>query len=222
MDSIANEITDLQQKINTPKEITKDFVFIKTKILLIDSVVNKEAVSREYVFNMIDEGLSISKPNLFSLAAFFGPGGYSIPKSKYEIAKKYFSPIIDSLVKFSNKYATVMRTATIKVNGYADGNRIGNTTKLYDTLSVFLNKQNPSKQELNTALSSLRAQDISNFLTKILKERFPDFQLINKVVFEVIESGEGEKYPDPNIKDYKVNDERRRIVILFWNVIPAE
>lgn len=222
MDSLAVEIATLQQKVNSPKEFTKDFRLIKTKILLIDSVVNKKAVVREYIFNMIEDGLSKSKPNLFSLAAFFGPGGFIIPESKYNIAKKYFSPIIDSLVKFSNNYATIIRTAAITVNGYADGTNIGAGSKLYNTLAAYLNKANPEKEELNAALSALRAEKISGLITRLLKERCPEFKLINKIVFESNEAGMGEKLPDQKINNYKLNDERRRIVIIFWNVIPGE
>jgi hypothetical protein len=222
MDSLALEIAALQQKVNSPKEFTKNFRLIKTKILLIDSVVNKKAVAREFIFNMIEDGLSKSKPNLFSLAAFFGPGGFIIPEQKYNLAKKYFSPIIDSLVKFSNNYATVIRTAVITVNGYADGTNIGKGSKLYNTLASYLNNINPDKEALNAALSALRAEKISILLTQLLKERFPEFKLITKVVFESNETGMGEKLPDPKIVNYKLNDERRRIVIIFWNVLPAE
>ena len=222
MDSLAFEIAALQQKVNSPKDFTKDFRVIKTKILLIDSVVNKKAVAREFIFNMIEDGLSKSKPNLFSLAAFFGPGGFIIPEQKNKLAKKYFSPIIDSLVKFSNNYANVIRTATITVNGYADGTNIGKGSKLYNTLAAYLNNTNPEKEALNAALSALRAEKISILLTQLLKERFPDFKLITKVVFESNESGMGEKLPDAKIVNYKLNDERRRIVVIFWNVLPAE
>jgi hypothetical protein len=222
MDSLAVEIATMQQKVNSPKEFSKDFIVIKTKILLIDSVVNKKAVAREYIFSMIEDGLSKSKPNLFSLAAFFGPGGFIIPSSKYSLAKKYFSPIIDSLVKFSNNYATVFRTATVTVNGYADGSNIGKGSKLYNTLAAYLKNSNPDKEALNSALSALRAEKISELLTQLLKERFPDFKLISKIVFESNEAGMGEKLPDKKINDYKLNDERRRIVVIFWNVTPEE
>lgn len=136
--------------------------------------------------------------------------------------KKYFSPIIDSLVKFSNNYVAVIRTATITINGYADGTNIGKGSKLYNTLATYLSNTNPDKGALNAALSALRAEKISILLTQLLKERFPDFKLITKVVFESNESGMGEKLPDAKIVNYKLNDERRRIVVIFWNVLPAE
>lgn len=222
MDSIGKEIKVLQQKLNSPKEFTKEFRFIKTKIILIDSVVNKNASAREYIFRMIDDGLSKSKKNLFNLAAFFGPGGFIIPETKYEMATRYFSPVVDSLVKFSNNYASVVRTASIIVNGYADATSISSGSKLYKTLSAYLNKTEPGKEELNAALSALRAEEISKFLNKILKERFPDFKSIDKIVFETVEEGQGEKFPDQAITNYMANDERRRVVIIFWSILPNQ
>jgi len=222
MDSISKEIKVLEQKLNSPKEFTKEFKFIKTKIILIDSVVNKNASAREYIFRMIDDGLSKSKKNLFNLAAFFGPGGYIIPENKYDMANKYFSPVIDSLVKFSNDYSSLYRTASIIVNGYADATTIGSGSKLYKVLTAYLNNPTPQKDELNSALSALRAEEISKLLNKILKERFPDFKSIDKIVFETVEAGQGEKLPDPAITNYTANDERRRVVIIFWNILPNE
>jgi hypothetical protein len=112
-DSISVEIKFLGQQLNSATEFKNNFALIKTKILLVDSVVNKKAASREYVMNMILESISTPKPSLFNLAAFFGPGGYKIPGEKKKLAIQYFSPIIDSLTKFSNKYQAVYRTARI-------------------------------------------------------------------------------------------------------------
>lgn len=222
MDSIATEITGLQANLNSPQEVSKDFLLIKTKVLIIDSIVNKNAFLREYNFQMIEEGLSISKPHPFKLAAFFGPGGFKIPAAKYDFARNYFSPVIDSLILFSNAYSNSMRTATIIVNGYSDAANISPGSPLHTTLVKYLGSDNYNRQQLNAALSALRAEEISILLTKLLKERFPEFKLINRIVFEAIESGKGEELPNPKIKDYRKSDERRRIVVIFWNVIPAE
>ena len=222
MDSISGEIKTLQQKLNTPKDFTRDFTLIKKKIILIDSVVNKNASAREFIFKMIDDGLSKSTRNLFKLAAFFGPGGFIIPQAKYNMARKYFSPVIDSLVKFSNNYNSVFRTATIIVNGYADGSAISKNSTLYKTISAYLQNANPVKEELNAGLSALRAEEISKYLMKILEERYPDFTSIDKIVFESVEAGKGEIHPDPAIGNYRVNDDRRRVVIIFWSILPIQ
>jgi hypothetical protein len=210
MDSLSTEIKELGRKIDSPKEFTKDFRIIKAKITLIDSVVNKGAASREYLFKMIE------------LAAFFGPGGFIIPEGKYNIARKYFSPVIDSLVKFSNKYEKALRTASIIVNGYSDATAISSGSSLYKKITVYINDPSPTKEELNTGLSSLRAEEISKFLNKLLKEKYPEFKAIEKIVFETFEIGQGEKLPEPTIKNYTSNDARRRVVIIYWSILPIE
>jgi hypothetical protein len=222
MDSIGTEIKTLGGQLNSPVEFKKDFALIKRKILLIDSVVNKSASTREYAFSMIMESINNSTPNLFSLAAFFGPGGYIIPEEKYELAYSYFSPIIDSLIKFSNKYEMITRTSGIIVNGYADASRINPGSKLYKTLAEYLHKAKPRREELNAALSALRAEEISRVLLTVVKQKAPEFKSYVKITFETIEAGYGEKLPDPKINNYKVNDDRRRIVIVYWNVMPGE
>jgi hypothetical protein len=221
-DSINAEIKRLGQQLESPASFSKDFTIIKTKIILIDSVVNKNAGAREYILNMIHESLLKSSPNIFNLAAFFGPGGYIIPADKYAIARQYFSPVLDSLIKFSNAYASLPRTATIIVNGYADASQISKGSKLYEVISKYLNKTSPSKAELNTGLSALRSEEISMLLTKMVKERATEFLTVDKVVFLFSENGEGEKVPNPKITDYKKNDERRRVVIIFWNALPND
>jgi outer membrane protein OmpA-like peptidoglycan-associated protein len=221
-DSINVEIKYLGKQLNSPTEFKNNFTLIKTKILLIDSVVNKKAAGREYVMNMILEGVSTPKPSLFNLAAFFGPGGYKIPEDKKKLAIQYFSPIIDSLTKFSNKYETVYRNARIIVNGYSDATNISSGSALYKTLAGYLNKTNPTKAELNAALSALRAEEIANFLLKRLKETAYTFKSVDKITFENALAGYGEKLPDASIHNYKTNDDRRRIVIAFWSVLPIE
>ncbi len=222
MDSLSREIKELGRKIDSPKEFTKDFRIIKAKVTLIDSIVNKGASTREFSFKMIDDGLSTSTKNLFELAAFFGPGGFIIPEGKYSIARRYFTPVIDSLVKFSNNYPILLRTASIIVNGYSDATAISPGTGLYKKIAGYINNETPSKEELNLGLSALRAEEISKFLNKLLKEKYPEFKAIDKIVFETLEIGQGEKLPEATIKNYKPNDARRRVVIIYWSILPIE
>jgi hypothetical protein len=220
LNSFKNEIDTLSVKLEYAAEIKKEFSYIRARVLLVDSVVNKNAATREYTLQMIDDGLSKPTKKLFNLAAFFGPGGYIIPKDKYGIAREYFSPIIDSLLKFSNNYASLLRTASIMIEGYADATKISANTSLYKTLAAFMHRAKPLKQELNTALSALRAIQIREFLDILIKEKSNSFISINKVTFFNFESGMGEILPDPTISNYTVNDERRRIVLIYWSVLP--
>jgi Icc-related predicted phosphoesterase len=222
IDDNTKEIKLLESRIGTPEDYAANSASIKARVLVIDSVVNKSAASRQYTFDMIEEGLQKSTKTLFSLAAFFGPGGYAIPTEKSEKARIYFSPVIDSLIKFSNKYAEAPRTATILVNGYADASQIAKGSKLYNELAIYLKNENPTKEQLNVGLSALRAEELSKLFTRTIKEKSGDIVAPAKVTFENIEVGRGEQLPDAKIKNYKANDERRRIVIVYWSVLPNE
>lgn len=215
----AKEIKDLETTIANPEAYTANSVAIKARVLIIDSLVNRTAVTRAYSIQMLEENMKKSTKTLFSLAAFFGPGGYSIPEDKLDKAKTYFSPLVDDIIKFSNKYAQLPRTSTIVVNGYADASQITKGSKLYKEMAEFLKNNNPTKQELNIAISTLRAEKLSALFSTIIKEKSNSFVALPKIVFENIEVGRGEELPDATIK-YKDNDERRRVVAVFWSVLP--
>jgi len=219
VDSINNAINNLKAKLNDPKSFRKEFKVIQAQVYLIDSFT-KNAQPREYVFYMIEDGLDKTKRTLFEMAAFFGPGGYIIPEEKYALAKQYFSPVIDSLMKFSNTYSGISRIATIVLNGYADATGIAEGSELYTFLLSRLNKSTATKEELNTALSELRAENLRVFLNRLVAERSTEFINYQTLTIENIRRGMGEKLPDPSIKDYSVNDERRRIVLCYWSVLP--
>jgi hypothetical protein len=216
------EIKDLQNKIGSSEYYAANSASIKSRVFVIDSVVNKSAAAKQYSFEMIEEGINYDSKTLFSLAAFFGPGGFSIPEEKLEKATLYFSPVIDSLIKFSNKYASKLRTATIIVNGYSDASNITKGSILYQKLAANLKIDNPTKEQLNKSLSTLRAEELSKLFIKIINQKSTSFISLPKITFENVEIGRGEKLPDQSIKNYKVNDERRRIVIVFWTVLPDE
>jgi hypothetical protein len=221
IDSLHDVINTLKTKLDNKRTFRKEFKIIQTRIILLDSFT-KNKQPREYVFYMIDEGLDKSNRTLFEMAAFFGPGGYIIPEDKYSLAKEYFSPVIDSLMKFSNKFAAVNRTASIVLNGYADATGIGEVSNLYNLLLSRLNKTTATKEELNAALSDLRAENLRVFLNRLITERKNDFINLSAVTFENIRRGMGEKLPDPKITDYTLDDARRRIVLCYWSVLPND
>ncbi|HEX4958902.1 MAG TPA: hypothetical protein VFV46_12040 [Lacibacter sp.] len=222
LDSLSVQISELRNQVEDNTYFGKNFNTVKSRVLLIDSVVNEKVNYQLYVFRLIEDGLSKSKRNIFNMAAFFGPGGYLIPPDKYEMAEKYFGVVLDSLMQFSNSYPDVYRKAQIAVIGYADGTNISVNSPVYSVIKKHLDKTNPTKQELNQGLSLLRAAEIAKFMERLVKKRGTQFVNFNKVVFEILESGEGENFPDPDITDYKSNDERRRIVMIYWSLIPLK
>lgn len=182
--------------------------------------IKDEYAMRLALYEMISDGLNVADYKQFNLAAFFGPGKYNIPEDKVEIARLSFEPLLDSLIHFSNKYSQYPRTATIVFLGFADGMGITADSELYYTLLKELNKQQATKAELNLKLSDLRARELIGQMTAIYLKKAPDFINGANLKVEYLFEGKGEAYPISKIKDYTTDDERRRIVLAYWIVLP--
>lgn len=220
MDSINKEITNLQNLANNKKAFRKSY-----KNEVIPKLAQLDTFYRKYddrlkIYLMMEDALNTANYVLFDLAAFFGPGLYDIPKEQEGLAAQSFLPLIDSLVKFSNKYKDMPRTATLVVLGFADGQKINPHGSLFDTLTTNLGKREATKEELNQKLSELRAVGLIRQLTAMFLKKVPELQNFDQLKIEYIGQGKGEEFPMPSIKDYKEDDERRRIVLCYWAVLP--
>ena len=220
IDSARSEAAKVELLMADKKEFRKQY---KSYILpLLDSLQKNNAkyAERLSIYVMIEDGLDISNYQLFDLAAFFGPGKYIIPDDKTDLALVSFAPIIDSLIKFSNKYNERARTASLVILGFADGTGFSNEGPLFDTLTTKIGRTDVTKEELNKKLSELRAEELIKQLAKVFLQKGPSFVNFDKLNIEYIHNGKGESYPLPTIKDYQVDDPRRRIVLCYWVVLP--
>ena len=220
MDSIDNEIVYLEKKLANPKEFRKEYKgIITSKVILLENY-NNQSYLRIYKMKMVNEAIEIADKKLYELAAFFGPGKYIIPEDKFDVASVAFSPLVDSLMKFANKYDSIQSTATLVVNGFADGTGFSTESEMYQILLTYLKKTTASKEELNQAISELRAQEISKLIEVILQKKGTGFKSADKIKFHFYGYGQGETLPTKTITDYKTDDERRRIVLIYWIVLP--
>lgn len=222
LDSMKNAVSYIDEKINISRRAYQtNKPKIDSSFALIDRYKSRSNY-RLRRFTMINESLDIiiNQQHMFDLAAFFGPGKYEIPDDRKPVAEKSFSPLIDSLVSFYNRYADVDKKATLVILGYADGAGFNTESESYPMLISMLNDSTASKEKLNQKLSELRAINIGNLMEVSLEKKIPNYQAIKPIDFFFIESGKGEEYPSKKITDYKTDDERRRVVLLFWNILP--
>lgn len=220
LDSSMLQVNQLNEILKDKKNTRKNF---KTIILpVLDSLQKRsdQYAQRLALYMMIKDGLNVADFKQFDLAAFFGPGKYQIPEDKIDIAALSFSPVVDSLMLFSNKYSRYPRTATLIILGFADGTGITSGSELYYTLLDELRKPQAEKEELNQKISELRAKELIKQLTNLYLKKASGFTEADKLKIEYIGQGKGEALPVANIKDYTVDDERRRIVLCYWAVLP--
>lgn len=220
LDSVNKEITALQN-LSTDKKTFRNAYKkeILPRLAELDSFYKKYE-ERMKVFVMLQDGVNTADYVLFDLAAFFGPGLYNIPSEQEQLAIQSFLPLVDSLVSFSNRYQDTKRTATLVILGFADGQNISPGSALYDTLSNMLGTTSADKELLNKKLSELRALELIKQLTILFKQKAGEIKSSGQLNVEYIGQGKGEEYPIPSIKDYKEDDERRRIVLCYWAVLP--
>ena len=222
LDSFKNAINFIDSKINTSKwSYVNNKAQIDESFGLIDRYKSKSNY-RLRRFTMINESLDVivNQQHMFDLAAFFGSGKYDIPEDKKDIAEKSFSPLIDSLVKFYNKYADVDKRATLVILGYADGSGFSPESEIYKTIIEKLSDNTATKEKMNQKLSEWRAINIGNLMEYSIEKKIPNYKSIKAIDFLFVEKGKGEEYPSKLVTDYKTDDDRRRVVLLFWNILP--
>jgi hypothetical protein len=223
----AAQLDTAQLQANQVNEILKDKKATrknyKSIVLPVLNSLQKQSdmyAQRLALYLMINDGLNVADFKQFDLAAFFGPGKYQIPEDKVDIAALSFEPLIDSLMLFSNKYSQHPRTATLVILGFADGTGITAGSELYYTLLDELKKPQAEKEELNQKISELRAKELIKQMTGLYLKKASGFKEADKLKIEYIGQGKGEAMPVSDIKDYTEDDERRRIVLCYWVVLP--
>jgi hypothetical protein len=220
-DSVGEYISFIRQRLENKRAFRRAYKdSIKPKIIQLEQYGQSTAI-RIYKLNMIDDGLDWAIQRQYELGAFFGPGKYTIPQEKYAQATTLFMPVIDSLQLFSNKYAEVKRSAYIITLGYADASGFDPQSETYKALADSLNNPAPEKAALNRLLSHWRANEISNVLLQsLIREKATQFKHLDAVDFVYLNDGKGENFPSKKIKDYTPDDPRRRVVVVFWSVLP--
>jgi hypothetical protein len=208
-----NKISDM---LSGKKRVSiKDF----KNIVSVVTISNETTTQKTESVSFINELLKQQNFVKFNTAAFFKAGGFEIPAEKMDEAKIVFAPIVDSLIVFVKKFPKFKLNSSIIASGFADGTGF-EPGPLVDQLTSNIGKTSATKEELNSELSRLRAEEVSSILLEIYKERtksLPENTQFNTQFFKI---GKGEEYPNKKIDNYQTDDERRRIVVIFWNALP--
>ncbi len=194
------------------KQLARELAFVNS--------FNLSANKRQEIYTLLREAVKIKVFSLVDLAAFFGPGKYRIPVNHFDKVREFVEPIIDSMAAFSNKFKEVPHIARIVFVGYADATGIKEGGELYNQLIWFLKKEVPTKEKLNLVLSDLRAKELLAKTKTIMTENTNKFSNYNHLKIGYSGYGLGEKLPFTSKKDYKEDDERRRIVLFYWCILP--
>lgn len=171
--------------------------------------------------NLVVDVIEIDNFTQFEAAAFFGPGAYTIKDADIPKVEAAFEPLINSIINFVNQYRDRDMTLTIVAKGYADATAISKSSPLYASLQPQTGVANPSRGELNRALSRLRSDEMSKHMRNLLLRRDAElFSNTSNVSIDIVSQGKGEECPYINKPCDKANDPNRRIVTFHWLVTP--
>jgi hypothetical protein len=150
----------------------------------------------------------------------FESGQYRVTKTVAAAISKYFEPAAREIDLFTKKYPDFPLSLVITAKGYADGMSIGENTALYKDLAARLKLSGsaPDNKELNKELSRARAEEIIELFKKFAARWSGKRRYIKNILY--FYEGKGEAFPNPKIADYKPDDSRRRVVLLYWSVFP--
>jgi hypothetical protein len=151
----------------------------------------------------------------------FDPGQYNLSPAVAFTIGKMFEPVTKEIDYFINKYPDFPLSLVITAKGYADATTIAEGTNLYKKLveRMKLSGKSPlSNEDLNKELSTARAESVITLLKTFTVGKSADGTTIKNILY--LYEGKGERFPNPKISDYKTDDPRRRMVLLFWSIFP--
>jgi outer membrane protein OmpA-like peptidoglycan-associated protein len=176
---------------------------INDKVSLINDLINRNTVIK------LDQDV------------FFGPGKYTVSPAVENSIGNFFEPAAKEIDAFIKKYPDFPLSLVITAKGYADATIISEGTSLYKELKEDLRlsgKEQLTNTDLNQALSTKRAKSVIQLFQTFEKRLANNGNNISHILF--LHEGKGEALPNPKTTDYKVDDPKRRVVLLFWGVFP--
>ena len=153
----------------------------------------------------------------------FEPGKYTVSPAVAAAIGNFFEPAAKEINMFIKKYPDFPLSLVITAKGYADATNISESSSLYKDLKEDLKlsgKDQLTNDDLNQALSNKRARSVIDLFKSFAKGQSGDGANIQNQKIIFLYEGKGEKLPNPKLTDYKVDDPRRRVVLLFWGVFP--
>jgi hypothetical protein len=195
------------------KKTINDFTF-----MIVSTLRSIETMKRLY---------STDKFTKFQSSLFFETGEYIIPPKNRTNVVNGLNPFLDKVFSIINNDTNSQAKIVIGVYGYSDEQDVQEGNKLYNDLSSRINSDKskyiyshlPFGQQLNFKLSQLRAESLKVLIYEELKRREEHGKDID-LLFEINWIGLGNEIPR-DVENPKKNDDRRRIVSIYWDVLPT-
>ncbi len=188
---------DLKQQLRLSQKLAETMA---DRIEMISDLVNRDLVIK------LDQDI------------IFESGKYLVSPDVAGKLETLFQPAADQINAFIKKYPDYPLSVVINANGFADATSIAEGTALYKDIKARLKSGASGSKEMNREISRLRAEDVMNYFRKFFAAKFTPGKHIRNIVY--VFDGKGEELPNPKLNDYRTDDARRRVVLLYWSVFP--
>ena len=195
-----NDWVKLQNALTLSQKTSK---LINDKVNLLNDLINRNTVVK------------------LEQDVLFQPGKYTVSPDLISAIGNFFEPAAKEIDMFIRKYPDFPLSLVITAKGYADGTHISEGSSLYKDLKEDMKlsgKDVLTDEDLNKALSNKRAKSVIDLFKTFEKRLASNGNNISNLLF--LHEGKGEALPNPKVSDYKADDPRRRVVLLFWGVFP--
>ena len=210
------------------KHIQEDSIILSKRIRhrTVDSLtarvkqMTEEAKTNLDNLSLINNLLSTNTFTQLNTASVFGPGEFIIDAVNNPSATDPFKKVADDMLAFAAKFPNKKLNGTFIVLGYADGQQIAQGSGLDSTLRLSMGVETATGPQLNKELSRLRAKSVTEVLKGIVAQKTSGIETYKNLTVDYLPQGRGEDFPNSKIKDYKEDDERRRVVFVYWSILP--
>lgn len=211
IDKIQAQNEILRGKTMVDKE---DWPAIRSNLELANETLKSTTGKLEMIADLLSRSLVIKVDQ----DIIFEPGQYKVSATVNQSVSKIFEPAATEIESFIKKYADYDLSLVVNANGFADGTSIAEGSALYKDLKARMKTAMAGDKEMNKELSRLRAEEVIGLFKNYFDTRFGQNKLISNTLFTF--EGKGDELPNPKASDYKTDDPRRRVVLLYWSVFP--
>jgi hypothetical protein len=190
-----------------------DWPIIRKNLEISNELLNSTADKLAMINDLMSRTLVIK----IDQDIIFESGQYKATAAVEQTVSKVFEPTAKEIEAFIQKYPGRPLSVVVNANGFADAVVIAEGNSLYKDLKARI-KGPAGNKDLNKELSRLRAEEVMGLFKKYFDARFKPVKNVKNILYTF--EGKGEELPNPRIADYKTEDARRRVVLLYWSVFP--
>lgn len=197
----------------TEQKVPVRAVLQKTKMRLLNM---QSKIEQDFLLcNAAERVLKMTSAFVKNKKAYFAPGKYLIPYDLRSEAEKVYQPIVDSMQAVEASFPKVRFEALVRTTGYSDASPTPKGSMLYRDMVQRMKTEPLEMEEINLYVSYLRSYNVSDLIKEIISAK----RALRSIQIDFDRLGKGTALPNTD-KKYEPIDEARRVVHVYWHILP--